>query len=333
MKKQRLLTGIKPTGSLHLGNYFGVFKSLIEDIERQQDDFFVFIANLHALNTTPNPADLSVLTYDLALDLLSLGLDPEKCVFFVQSDVKAHTDLTWILLNLINMGALERAHAYKDAVDNRNIPHNEVNVGLFTYPVLMAADIIMYEPDFVPVGQDQVQHVEIARDFVTKLNNLYKANIKLPEIKLEDATHVYQGIDGRKMSKSYDNFIPVFAPRGNANMIKKRIMSIQTDSKMVEDIKDPFTCNVFKLYESIASSSEIENMKDRYLAGGYGYGDAKKELLRVFDLHFEEANLRRSKLLAKPDFVREVLAEGGKKAAKHSEEFMLKLNTKIGLTY
>lgn len=331
--KKRFLTGIKPTGSLHLGNYFGVFKPLIEKVQDSKFEYFVFIANLHALNSTPNPADLSRLTYELALDLLSLGLDAEKCVFFVQSDIGYHTDLNWVLLNLVNIGSMERSHAFKDAVDNKGILRNEVNLGLFTYPVLMAADIIMYEPDFVPVGYDQVQHVEIARDLVQKLNSTYNAGIKIPEIKLEEDTKVYQGIDGRKMSKSYDNYVPVFAPKNNPSLIKKRIMSIQTDSKTVEDVKDPFTCNVFKLYESFATAQQVENMKDKYLAGGFGYGDAKKELYILFEEYFQHAREMRLKFEAKPGLVREILQVGSKKANRQASEFMLKLNKKIGLTY
>lgn len=331
--KKRLLTGIKPTGTLHLGNYFGVFKPTISKISSGDFDSFVFLANLHALNSTPKASDLSGLTYNLALDLLSLGLDPEQCVLFAQGDVKEHTDLTWVLLNLVNIGMLERSHAFKDAVENKGVLRNEVNLGLFTYPILMAADIILYEPDFVPVGQDQIQHVEIARDLVNKMNSNYGTKIKLPEVMLEDNLEIVQGIDGRKMSKSYDNYIPVFSPTDKPNMVKKRIMSIQTDSKSVEDVKDPLTCNIYKIYELFATEQQQDNMRDKYLAGGFGYGDAKKELLKVYEEYFAEANERRKKLLENPESVRDVLREGSVKATSFADKFMKEVNKKIGLNY
>lgn len=331
--KKRLLTGIKPTGTLHLGNYFGVFKPTISKISSGEFDSFVFLANLHALNSTPKASDLSGLTYNLALDLLSLGLDPEQCVLFAQGDVKEHTDLTWVLLNLVNIGMLERSHAFKDAVENKGVLRNEVNLGLFTYPILMAADIILYEPDFVPVGQDQIQHVEIARDLVNKMNSNYGTKIKLPEVMLEDNLEIVQGIDGRKMSKSYDNYIPVFSPTDKPNMVKKRIMSIQTDSKSVEDVKDPLTCNIYKIYELFATEQQQDNMRDKYLAGGFGYGDAKKELLQVYEEYFAEANERRKKLLENPESVRDVLREGSVKATSFADKFMKEVNKKIGLNY
>jgi tryptophanyl-tRNA synthetase len=332
--KKRLLTGIKPTGDLHLGNYFGAFKKTIDFVENDSYESYVFIANLHALNSGPESKLLKKRTYDLVLDLLSLGLNPDKCVFFLQSDVSAHTELTWLLLNQANMGFLERAHAFKDAIDNKGVARNEVNVGLFMYPVLMAADILIYAPDIVPVGKDQKQHIEIARDLAQKMNAMYGCDIKLPEAMIEKEMSVIQGIDGRKMSKSYDNYIPVFENDENKGLIKKRIMSIETDSKDLDEIKDPLTCNVFKIYELLATKSEVENMRDNYLAGGYGYGHAKKELLRVYTEYFKEANERRLRLLSKgSNIVNDVLSESSIKANAEANVFLRNLYEKIGLTY
>lgn len=332
--KKRLLTGVKPTGTLHLGNYFGTFKGVIDKVLSEDFESYVFIANLHALNSGPESKLLKKRTYDLVLDLLSLGLDPERCVFFLQSDVSAHTELTWLLLNHANMGFLERAHAFKDALENKGIARNEVNVGLFMYPVLMAADILMYAPDFVPVGQDQKQHIEIARDLAQKMNAAYGCNIKLPEAMIEENLSIVQGIDGRKMSKSYDNYIPVFENESDKGLIKKRIMSIETDSKGLDEIKDPLTCNVFKIYELLATNEELENMRDKYLAGGYGYGHAKKELLDLYERFFAEANERRNKILSSGgDMVKEVLEQASVKANAEANVFLRDLYEKIGLTY
>lgn len=332
--KKRLLTGIKPTGSLHLGNYFGAFKRVIDYVENDSYESYVFIANLHALNSGPESKRLEKNTYNLVLDLLSLGLDPDKCVFFLQSDVSAHAELTWILLNQANLGYLERSHAFKDAVENKGELRNEVNAGLLLYPVLMAADILLYSPDIVPVGQDQKQHVEIARDLAQKINNAYGSDIKLPEAMIEENFKVVQGVDGRKMSKSYDNYIPVFESDDSKGLIKKRIMSITTDSKGLEDVKDPLTCNVFKIFELIASESEIENLRDKYLAGGYGYGHAKKDLLSVYENYFAEANQRRSEILnSGSKIVEDVLAQASVKANAEANVFLRNLYEKIGLTY
>jgi tryptophanyl-tRNA synthetase len=331
MSKKRLLTGIKPTGSLHLGNYFGAFKPVIDFVDNDEYESYVFVANLHALNGNPNRDDLKKYTYNLVLDLLSLGLDPDKCSFFLQSDVPAHTELTWLLLNQANLGMLERAHAYKELVENKGVPSNEVNAGLFLYPVLMAADILLYSPDVVPVGQDQKQHIEIARDLAGKLNHSYDTNLKLPEAMIQEKLNIVQGIDGRKMSKSYDNYIPVFNPEDSPNLIKKRIMSIETDSKGLDEVKDPLTCNVFKIYELLADYSQVEDLRDKYLAGGYGYGHAKKDLLNLYEDYFREATDKREKIKMKEDYVMDVMMEGARKANKEAEELIGKLYEKIGL--
>lgn len=332
--KKRLLTGIKPTGSLHLGNYFGAFKRVIDFVDNDEYQSYVFIANLHALNSGPESESLKRNTYNLVLDLLSLGLDPNKCVMFLQSDVSAHAELAWVLMNQSNLGFLERSHAFKDAVDNRGFSRNEINAGLLLYPVLMAADILLYSPDVVPVGQDQKQHVEIARDLAQKLNSTYGAEVKLPEPMIHDELNVVQGVDGRKMSKSYDNYIPVFEDINSKGVIKKRIMSITTDSKGLDEVKDPLTCNVFKIFKLIASESQIENMRDKYLAGGYGYGHAKKDLFEVYKDYFAEANEKRQEILASGNNVIEsVLAEGSVKANAEANVLLRDLYEKIGLTY
>lgn len=329
--KKTILTGIKPTGQIHVGNYFGAFKPAIELTQNPEYNCYLFLANLHALNSTPNPKDLSKLTHQLAVDLLSLGLDPKQSTLFVQSDISAHTEFTWILQNLINLGSLERAHAYKDAIENKNIPHNEINLGLYAYPILMASDILLYKPDLVPVGQDQKQHIEIARNLAQKYNTTYKGSLKLPEALIQKDLNIVQGTDGRKMSKSYNNYIPIFNDPQKPNQIKKLIMSIQTDSKSVEEVKDPLTCNVFKIYELFASENQIENLRDKYLEGGFGYGDAKKELLQVFTEYFAEANNKRQKLLQNPDFVKDVLKEGARKAKLKAERTLNQVYKQAGL--
>jgi len=301
----RILSGIQPTGKLHLGNYFGMMKPAIELQSRGQA--FIFIANYHALTSVNDPAFLREATLDVALDLLACGLDPEKAVLFRQSDVPEIAELTWILSTVTPMGLLERCHSYKDKIAKGLSP----NHGLFAYPVLMAADILAYQSDIVPVGKDQKQHVEVTRDIAIKFNNIFGEVFKIPEPDIKDETAIVPGIDGQKMSKSYNNHIELF---GDAKETRARIMRVVTDSTPLEDPKDPDKCNVFALYKLVASGEETEALAERYRQGGFGYGDAKKALHEALQTHFAAFREKRDKLKADPDFVESVLQDGAARA-------------------
>jgi tryptophanyl-tRNA synthetase len=274
---------------------------------QDEHEGFFFIANYHALTTIRDPEDMRRQTLDLAADYLALGLDPQKATVFVQSDIPEVCELSWILSTVTPMGLLERCHAYKDKVA-QGIPADH---GLFAYPVLMAADILIYDSHLVPVGQDQKQHVEVTRDIGERFNNTYGETLVIPEPYILESTAVVPGIDGRKMSKSYDNTIPIFDPE---KATRKRIMSIVTDSTPVEGAKDPEKCSVFQLYSLFASEQQRAEMAERYRAGGMGYGDAKKELFEAFMAQFGEARKRREELAANLDYVRDVLHKGAEHA-------------------
>lgn len=298
----RHLSGIQPSGLLHLGNYFGAIRQHIE----QQDDAYYFIANYHALTTVFDAEQLRANTFDAAATYLALGLDPDRATLFRQSDIPEVTELAWLLATVTGMGLLEKAVSYKDKKE-RGL---QATVGLFTYPLLMAADILIYDSDMVPVGSDQVQHVELTRDFATKFNERYGETFKLPSYKLGTPVPV-PGIDGQKMSKSYGNHIPIFA-EGKA--LKKLVMAIETDSAALEDAKDPDTCNVVALYKLFASPDAVAEMEANYRAGGYGYGHAKLALLEAINEHFAEARERRRHLIAHPEIVEEALDKGAQRA-------------------
>ncbi|HJN15217.1 MAG TPA: tryptophan--tRNA ligase [Armatimonadota bacterium] len=301
----RSLSGIKPSGALHIGNYFGAIKQYIQ----MQDDHegFYFIANYHALTTVRDRETLRDNCMEQAIGFLALGLDPAKSALFLQSDVPEVCELTWMLSTVTPMGLLERCHAYKDRI-SQGISADH---GLFAYPVLMAADILIYNSDVVPVGQDQKQHVEVTRDIAEKLNATYGEILTLPRPIVLDQAAVVPGLDGRKMSKSYDNTILIF---DEPSELKRKLMRIKTDSTPVEDPKDPEKCAVFALYRLFASDAEREAMAERYRKGGLGYGDAKKALLALVVEHFAEAREKRAELANSPDTVMDVLREGGKKA-------------------
>jgi tryptophanyl-tRNA synthetase len=304
-RKIRFLSGVQPSGKLHLGNYFGAIKQHVE--LQEQGEAYYFIANYHALTTLNDAATLRENTHDVAVTYLAMGLDPEKAVFFRQSDVPEVCELTWLLSTVTGMGLLERAVSYKDKV-TRGL---SANVGLFTYPVLMAADILAYQSDVVPVGQDQVQHIEMTQDMAEYFNGTYKCTVfKRPEFRLDRVSKV-PGVDGQKMSKSYGNTIEIFS---EGKELKKRVMSIVTDSKGVEDVKDPDACNVFNLYALFASESEKAELGGRYRAGGMGYGDAKKALLEKIEAFFAPYRARREELLKNRDHVEAVLKRGAEKA-------------------
>ena len=264
--KPRSLSGIKPTGTPHLGNYLGMIKPAIQLQETHET--FYFIADYHALTSVRDPEQLRENTYDLTAIFAALGMDFENHAFFRQSDIPEVTELTWILSCITSKGLMERAHAYKDAMTK----DQEVSMGLFCYPVLMACDILIYDSNFVPVGQDQRQHLEITRDLAIRFNHLYGEAFVIPEAIIEKEVATIPGLDGRKMSKSYGNVIPLLAPE---KQFRKAVMKITTDSKSVDEPKDPETCSVFALYKCFAGKKEQEALAERYRSGGMGYGEAK----------------------------------------------------------
>lgn len=320
-QRKRILSGVQPSGKLHLGNYFGAVKQHIA----LQDEFdcFYFIADYHALTTLKDPETLRGNVRDVALDYLALGLDPARATFFRQSDVPAVTELAWILSTVTGMGLLERAHSYKDKVAKGIVP----SVGLFYYPVLMAADILIYRSHLVPVGQDQVQHIEMARDMAGYFNQTYGEIFPLPEYRLDAGARV-PGTDGEKMSKSYNNTIDIFA---EGKPLRKAVMSIVTDSTPVEAAKDPDRCTVFALYKLVASEAEQAELAARYRAGGMGYGAAKELLLEKLDGYFAPFRARRRQLAADPEMVEEILRAGAKKARSEAEQTMTLVRKAVGL--
>ena len=299
---QRFLSGIQPSGLLHLGNYFGAIRNHVQN----QDNGYYFIANYHALTTLQDAEQLRRNTFDVAATYLACGLDPTRAVLYRQSDVPEVCELMWMLMTVTGAGLLEKGVSFKDK-KARGI---QASAGLLTYPVLQAADILAVDAQVVPVGADQVQHIEFARDMAASFNHLYGEVFALPGFELGTPSPV-PGIDGQKMSKSYDNHIPIFM-QGKA--LKKRVMAIVTDSAGVDDAKVPEDCTVFQLYSLMASAEEKEEMAARYRAGGYGYGHAKLALLEKIDASFGEMRERRADLDRHPDLVEDILAEGARKA-------------------
>ena len=322
-KQKTILSGIQPSGKLHIGNYFGAMRQHIR--MQEEGDAFYFLANYHSLTSVSDGKLLEEYTMDVVLDYLALGLDPDKCTFFAQSDVPQTTELAWILGCLTPVSLMEKGVAYKDKVANGLSP----NIGLFTYPILQAADILIYHSHLVPVGEDQKQNIEITRDLAGKLNRAYgKELLIIPEEFIVKSVATVPGIDGRKMSKSYDNTINIF---DEGKSLKKRVMSIQTDSTALEDPKDPDTCNVFALIKLFADDETREEVAGKYRAGGYGYGHAKKELLGLIEGYFAEARERRKELEKNPGYVHDVLREGGRKARERAETVMEPIREVSGL--
>lgn len=326
---QRILSGVQPSGVPHLGNYFGAMKQNVDMGNNSEFESFIFIADMHALTTVKDPAKLKEYTLSLALDYLSLGLDPSKTVFFRQSDVPAHTELAWILACLTPHGLLERAHSWKDA-ENKGV--KDTTAGLFTYPVLMAADILLYKPNLVPVGKDQKQHLEIARDIATKFNNQYcKADeplFELPEEFTPAEVAIVPGTDGQKMSKSYGNTIEFFAPEA---MLKKQVMSIITDSKGVEEPKNPDSCNVYQIYKLFLDENEQKELADKYKNGGLGYGEVKKMLLTCIMDYFRPYREKRVELEKNLDYIKSVINTGADKANEFANKTLEEVKIAIGL--
>lgn len=321
---RRILTGIQPSGILHIGNYFGAMKASIELQNQNPGDTYLFIADLHSLTVNPKPEDLRMRIRRLALDYLACGLDPEKTAFFRQSDIQGVCELTWILNTITGLGLLERAHSYKDKIAKGFIPNN----GLFSYPVLMAADILLYKSNAVPVGKDQKQHLEITRDIAIKFNQMYREVFVIPEPIISESVAVIPGTDGQKMSKSYNNTIELF---GNEKAIRKKIMSIPTDSTPMEDPKDPDKCNIFALFKLFSNEQQVADLAAKYRAGNFGYGHAKQALFEAYMDYFAPMRRRREELEKEPGYIDEVLRKGAEKANAVAAQTMDKVYRAVGL--
>ncbi len=320
----RVLTGIQPSGDLHIGNYFGSIKQMVD--AQKENDTFAFIANYHAMSSGNGGADLAKLTMQTATDFLSLGIDPEKATFWVQSDVKEVLELYWILSAFTPMGLLERAHSYKDKVA-KGI---HANHSLFSYPVLMAADILLYSPDVVPVGKDQIQHVEIARDIAQKFNNEYGDILKLPEFKVEENVATVPGTDGQKMSKSYKNTVNIF---GEEKKQLKTIKKIVTENVPMEEPKEYESCNVYNMAKLFLNENECIELQERYKRGGEGHGHFKLYLHEIIWEYFRPYREKREYYMNHQDEVREILHSGATKAKEIAMPMMDKIRTLSGIKY
>jgi len=318
----RILSGIQPSGKLHIGNFFGAMRQHLQ--LQAEHDCFYFIADFHALTSNPAPAEVAGHTLDVAMDYIALGLDTEKTVFWRQSDVPEVTELTWLLSCVTPMGLLQRCTSYKDKVAQGLSP----NHGLFAYPVLQAADILIYNSDLVPVGADQKQHIEVTRDIAIRFNNAYSKVFTVPKEHIIESVAVVPGIDGRKMSKSYGNTIEIFEPEDS---VRKKIMKIVTDSTPVEDPKNPDKCNVFALLKLVASPDELAEWENKYRNGGMGYGQAKKRLAELITDYFKPFRQKRTELENNIDYVNEVLASGAERAKAVARETLEKARQAIGL--
>ena len=319
---KRVLTGIQPSGVPHIGNFFGAIRQVLE--LQKMGESFVFIADLHSLTTSPKAEDLRERVKRLAVDFLACGLDPETSVFYKQSDVPEVVELMWYLSNVTGVGLLERAHSYKDKIAKGFSP----NTGLFTYPVLMAADILLYQAQLVPVGKDQKQHLEITRDVAIRFNQTYGEVFTIPDGYIPENMAVIPGLDGQKMSKSYNNTIEIF---GDEKPMRKKFMSIKTDSKGMEEPKDPDTCNVFQLYKLFATPEQQEEMRARYIAGNYGYGHAKQALFEAYMNYFAPMRKRREELLANMDYVDAILKKGAERAREEAMKTLTKVRELVGI--
>ncbi len=320
----RVLSGIQPSGKLHIGNYFGAMKQHLE--LQHEGEALYFIANYHALTSIHDKNRVAGSTHDVALDYLALGLDPAKAIFFRQSDVPEVTELAWILSTITPMGLLQRCVSYKEKID-RGLSADH---GLFAYPVLMAADILIYKSQLVPVGKDQKQHVEVTQDIAQKFNNTFGEILVIPQERILESTAVVPGIDGQKMSKSYDNTIEIFA---DEKRIKQRVMSIVTDSTPLEAPKDPNACKVMALLRLVASPAETADWEDRYRKGGVGYGHTKKRLVELLTEYFKPYREKRKELEKNPDYVENVLQDGARRARALAQKTMEEVRAAVGLTY
>jgi len=320
----RILSGIQPSGKLHIGNYFGAIRQFVK-LQNEGHACYYFIANYHAMSSVQDKQALEEMTLDVAAGYLALGIDPQKSVFFVQSDVPQVTELCWILNCVCPVSMMEKATSYKDKIA-RGL---SANMGLFDYPVLQAADIVIYDADRVPVGADQRQHVEMTRDLAGKVNNIFGPDVLvLPEPKIVPEVAVVPGIDGQKMSKSYNNTIEIFLTPKQTSKCCARIV---TDSTPLEAPKNPETCNVFALLKLFADERELAEIAEKYRAGGYGYGQAKGRLGELINELFAEAREKYARLVADPDTVHDILREGGRKARQRAEATMQRVRDACGI--
>lgn len=319
----RVLSGIQPTGPFHWGNYFGAIQQYIELQDVATESYF-FIANLHALNTVRDKDLLRQYTIDGAMDLLALGLDPEKAVLFVQSDVPEVSELCWLLLTGTPMGLLERCVSYKDKLAKGL----KADAGLFTYPVLQAADILAYDADVVPVGEDQLQHIEVCRDIAGSFNHHFGETFTMPKGKVLDQSAKVPGTDGEKMSKSYNNTLAVF---DDVKKQRKQIMRIQTDSRPMDEAKEPDGDVLYDLYKLVATEEEIAAMAAKYRAGGFGYGDVKKALAEAAERYWAEPRARREQFASNPQQVNEILAAGAEKARNKARDVLQRAQDACGV--
>ncbi|NTV13210.1 MAG: tryptophan--tRNA ligase [Desulfobulbaceae bacterium] len=320
----KILSGIQPSGQLHIGNYFGMMRSMIANMD--SSELYAFIVNLHALTSVHDRERLARDTFNAAADFLALGLDPDKCIFWVQSDVPEVTELTWVLSTLTPMGLLERCHSYKDKVAKNILASH----GLFSYPVLMAADILIYQANKVPVGKDQKQHVEVTRDIAIKFNNTFGETFVIPEPVIDDNLAVVPGLDGQKMSKSYGNTIPIFQEQ---KALKKQVMAIVTDAAPVEAPKDPEKCNLFAIYKLFAPADRLAETNGLYLNGGAMYGKIKLELVELIWEYFRAAREKREQLENDRAYVHEVLGRGAEKAREKAVATLNLVKERTGLKY
>src|SRR3989449_4791674 len=318
----RILSGIQPSGVLHIGNYFGMMQPSVA--LQAEGEALYFIADYHALTSVRDPEALRANSRRVALDFLACGLDPERATLFRHSDVPQVTELAWILSTVAPMGLLERAHSYKDKLA-RGL---SATVGLFSYPVLMAADILIYDSDVVPVGKDQKQHIEMTRDLAMKMNETFGQVFKLPEPSINPDTQAVPGLDDQKMSKSYGNNIDIF---GDEKETRKRVMSIVTDSTPVEAPKDPERSTIIQLYSLFGSNNEIVQMREKFQEGGTGYGDFKKQLFEKLWEYFSPMRKRREEILADNSYIDDVLEKGATRANEIADQVMKRVREAVGL--
>ncbi len=320
----KILSGIQPSGQLHIGNYFGMMLPMIRNMEK--GELYAFVVNLHALTSLHDQEKLAMGTLEAAADFIALGLDPERCIFWVQGDVPEVTELTWILSTLTSMGLLERCHSYKDKVAKGIAPSH----GLFSYPVLMAADILLYQAEIVPVGKDQKQHLEVARDIGIRFNHIFGETFVIPEPAIEESVATVPGLDGQKMSKSYGNTIPIFL---EGKQLKKQVMAIQTDSTPVEEPKDPDACNLYNIFKLFATADRLAEIRKLYVDGGAAYGYIKLELVDLIGDYFKEAREKRAQLLQDKDSLKKILAQGAQKARDKAAPTLDLVRQRVGLKY
>ena len=318
----RILSGIQPSGRLHVGNFFGMMQPSIS--LQEEGEAFYFIADYHSLTTVQDPNVLKENVSNVAIDFLACGLDPNKAVFFKQSDVPEVTELSWLLSTVTPMGFLNRCHSYKDKTE-RGL---EATHGLFAYPVLMASDILIYDSNVVPVGDDQKQHLEVTRDIAIKFNNLYGDVFVIPEPKIREDKARVPGLDGQKMSKSYGNILEIF---GEEKATRKKIMSIMTDSTPVEDPKDASNSIILDLFSLVASDQKFEEMKNDFLKGGFGYGDFKKRLFEAFWEYFEPMRARRKEICEDPQYIENILNEGAERAREAASTTLKRARRACGI--